>query len=47
MSDQAANHIDQLEKRLASLHDLPEAAPQQPPVGPFFVRHPEAIGRRA
>jgi len=36
-----------LELLMAALHDLPEIAPPQPPVGPHFVRHPEAVGRRA
>jgi len=46
-AERAEHAGKRLELLMASLHDLPEAAPQQPPVGPFFVRHPEAIGRRA
>lgn len=33
-----------LELLVASLHDLPEPAPQKAPVNPFFVRHPEGQG---
>jgi hypothetical protein len=33
-----------LELMVASLHDLPEPAPQKAPVNPFFVRHPEGQG---
>lgn len=37
---------DRLELLVASLHDLPEPAPQKAPVNPFFVRHPDGQGSR-
>lgn len=46
-TERASSAGKRLELLMASLHDLPEATPQQAPSGPFFVRHPEAIGRRA
>jgi len=46
-SDRAEAAGKRLELLMAALHDLPETSPQNPPVGPHFIRHPEAVGRRA
>lgn len=40
VSARAESAADRLELLVASLHDLPEAAPQHPPAQPVFVRHP-------
>ena len=46
-SERAEAAGKRLELLMAAMHDLPEAAPQAAPVGPHFIRHPEAVGRRA
>ena len=46
-SDRAESAAKRIELLLASLHDLPEIEVQNMPLAPFFVRHPDAIGRRA
>ena len=42
-AEAAANRLELL---VASLHDLPEPAPQKAPANPFFVRHPQGQGSR-
>lgn len=44
-STRAEAAATRLELLLASLHDLPEAAPARPPESPFFFRHPDMVGR--
>lgn len=50
-SERAESAGRRIELLLASLHDLPVQAPASPEAAPreqpFFVRHPEAMGRRA
>ncbi len=43
-ADAAGKRIELL---LASLHDLPSHEPDKFAASPVFVRHPEALGRRA
>ena len=43
-AEAAGKHLELL---MAAMHDLPEVTPQAAPVGPHFIRHPEATGRRA
>jgi len=46
-SERAEAAGKRLELLLASLHDLPEPTSNPVDAAPFFVRHPEAMGRRA
>ncbi len=46
-SDRAETAAKRIELLLASLHDLPELSVPSTPLSPFFVRHPDAVGRRA
>lgn len=46
-SERAEAASKRIELLIASLHDLPEPEVRNGPTTPFFVRHPEALGRRA
>lgn len=46
VNNRAEDAAKRLELLVASLHDLPEPAPQKAPANPFFVRHPEGQGTR-